>query len=189
MLTTCVLVAGLACGSAKESRLPVIQTASPFVLSDQSGKKVALADLRGRVVIVGFIFTTCSGSCPATTSRMVLLQEELKRRGQWGNDVKLLSITLDPARDTPEKLRGYMSLYDADARSWSFLTGPIPQVQRVIADWGMWVKKAANEQLDHPSRLFLVDRRGRIREIYNLDFFRIPWVMEDIDTLRKENGP
>ncbi|MBM4067334.1 MAG: SCO family protein [Planctomycetes bacterium] len=186
-MTACILLAGFVCGSAEQApRLHIIQAAPAFVLSDQSGKNVALADLKGKVLIVGFIFTTCNGSCPATTSRMVLLQEELKRRGQWGKDVQLLSITLDPVRDTPQKLRSYMGLYDIDARGWSFLTGPAKQVKRVIADWGMWVKKAANEQLDHPSRVFLLDRRGRIREIYNLEFFRIPWVLEDIGSLLKE---
>lgn len=178
------LFLGLIC--VAPGQLPVIQPAPSLVLADQTGRTVALDKLKNHVVVVGFIFTTCSGSCPATTSRMVLLQEELKRRGQWGKDIKLLSITLDPARDTPEKLRAYMQLYDVDAKGWSFLTGPAKRVERVIADWGMWVKKAANEQLDHPSRIFLVDRRGQVREIYNLEFFRIPWVVEDINALLKE---
>src|SRR5262249_34107101 len=57
---------------------------------------------------------------------------------------------------------------------------------KVIADWGMWAKPAANGQLDHPSRIFLVDAGGRIREIYNLDFLRVPWVVQDIESLVKE---
>lgn len=182
MLTTTTLLLGL----VATSRLPVIQAAPDFALIDQTGKPVRLADFKNQVVVVSFIFTTCSGSCPATTSRMVLLQEELKRQGRWGKDIRLVSITLDPERDTPHKLRSYMQLYDADAKGWSFLTGPALDVQRVMAAWGMWARKAANEQLDHPSRVFLVDRHGRIREIYNLEFFRIPWVVEDIDVLLKE---
>lgn len=184
MLTTITLLLGLAAEPA--SRLPVIQSAPNFALIDQSGKPVRVADFKNRVLIVSFIFTTCSGSCPATTSRMVLLQEELKRQGRWGKDIRLVSITLDPERDTPQKLRNYMELYDADGKGWSFLTGPVADVQRVMTAWGMWARKAANEQLDHPSRVFLVDRQGRIREIYNLEFFRIPWVIEDIDALLKE---
>ena len=56
----------------------------------------------------------------------------------------------------------------------------------MIADWGMWAKPAANGQLDHPSRIFLVDKQGRIREIYNLAFMKTAWVLDDIELLLKE---
>jgi protein SCO1/2 len=103
--------------------------------------------------------------------------------------VRLLSITLDPARDTPEALRNYMKAYDADPASWTFLTGPREQVEKVHVAWGMWAKPAANGQFDHPSRVFLVDGRGR--EIYNLDFFKPAWVLDDVQSLLKEaaGGP
>ena len=103
-----------------------------------------------------------------------------------GSRAHLLSITLDPARDRPEVLRGYMRLYDLDAAHWSFLTGPPEQVRKVIAAWGMWARPAANGQLDHPSRIYLVDRRGRVREIYNLSYLRPAWVVEDVRLLVNE---
>ena len=56
-------------------------------------------------------------------------------------------------------------------------------MEKVHTAWGMWSKPGANGQLDHPSRVFLVDARGRIREIYNLDFFKPAWVLEDIQLL------
>ena len=73
-------------------------------------------------------------------------------------------------------------------KNWTFLTGAAKEVAAVHEAWGMWVKPAANGQLDHPSRVFLVDARGRVREIYNLDFLRLPWVLEDLELLRRE-GP
>jgi protein SCO1/2 len=169
------------------SRLAVIDLAPDFHLLAQNGKKVERADLRGKVWLVGFVFTTCNGTCPATTHRMSLVQQELKRRGVLKKgDVQLLSITLDPERDRPDVLRAYMRLYDVEPESWSFLTGPVEQVRRTIAAWGMWVRPAANGQLDHPSRIFLVDRRGRIREIYNLDFLRPSLVADDMELLLGE---
>src|SRR5207248_8370667 len=102
------------------------------------------------------------------------------------NRIAFLSITLDPARDTPEALRNYMRLYDLPAEHWQFLTGDAQTVAQTVEAWGMWVKPAANGQLDHPSRIFLVDRRGQIREIYNLDFLRVPWVIEDVELLLKD---
>src|SRR5262249_39343160 len=108
-------------GAAKASRLAVIEKAPAFALTDQSGKPLASASLKGKVWLVSFIFTTCNGSCPATTHRMGLVQRELQARGLLkGDRVRLVSITLDPKRDTPEVLRGYMRLYDADPASWSF---------------------------------------------------------------------
>ena len=184
---TIVLVAGATCLFAEASRLAVIQSAPDFALKTQDDKPFTLADVKGKVALVSFIFTTCNGTCPATTSRMVSVQQELARRGllKDGN-VQLLSITLDPARDTPAKLRDYMQLYDVDAGSWSFLTGPVADVTKTYTDWGMWAKPAANGQLDHPSRIFLVDGQGRIREIYHLGFLKAPWVADDIELLIKE---
>ena len=171
------------------SRLAVIRPAPDFALTTQDGAALRRADLRGRVLVVSFIFTTCNGSCPATTHRMGRVQQALKERGLTkGGRVRLLSITLDPARDTPEVLRRYMTLYDADPESWTFLTGPRAAVEMAVASWGMWAKPAAGGQLDHPSRVFLVDAAGKIREIYNLDFLKPAWVLEDVALLLNEGG-
>jgi protein SCO1 len=170
-----------------DSRLAVIRPAADFTLVTQDGKSFHFAEQRGKVLLVSFVFTTCSGSCPATTHRMGQVQQELKSRGMLKDGrIRVLSITLDPARDTPEVLRNYMRLYDADPACWTFLTGPVDTVQKTIAAWGMWAKPAANGQLDHPSRIFLVDAAGRIREIYNLDYFKAPWVCDDIQLLLSE---
>jgi protein SCO1 len=183
-----LVLASLLLAADPAPRLAVIRPAPNFALTTQAGAPLRLADFKGKVLLVGFIFTTCNGSCPATTHRMAQVQEELKKR-QLSADgrVQLLSITLDPTRDTPEVLRGYMRLYDADPSNWSFLTGPPEAVAKVIAAWDMWVKPAANGQLDHPSRVFLVDQRGRIREIYNLNFLKAGWVAEDVRLLLTES--
>jgi protein SCO1/2 len=169
------------------SHLAIIRTAPDFTLTTQDDGTLSRADLCGKVYLVSFIFTTCNGSCPATTHRIGRIQQALAERGLTkGGKVRLVSITLDPVRDTPEVLRSYMKLYDADPTTWTFLTGPREQVQKVIADWGMWVRPAANGQLDHPSRVFLVDTQGRIREIYNLDFLKPGWVVDDVEQLLGE---
>jgi protein SCO1/2 len=184
-----LLGVALVAAPAEASRLAVIQPAPDFALTTQKGETLRLADLRGKVLLVSFIFTTCNGTCPATTHRMCQVQEALKARGLFKEDrVRLLSITLDPVRDTPEVLKRYMQLYDADPAVWSFLTGPASQVERTIAAWGMWARPAANGQLDHPSRVFLVDRQGQIREIYNLTFLKPAWVVEDVEMLVREGA-
>jgi protein SCO1 len=169
--------------------LAFIREAPEFALTNQDGKEVKLSQMKGKVLLVSFVFTTCSGSCPATTHRMANVQQKLKQAGLLAPErLQLLSITLDPKRDTPEVLRSYMKLYDLDPATWSFLTGPADRVEQVIEAWGMWAKPAANGQLDHPSRIFLVDKQGRIREIYNTDLLRADNVVEDIEQLVQESG-
>jgi protein SCO1/2 len=182
MLPLCLLGIVALGDAGSASRLAVIRQAPDFALTNQAGETLRLADVRGKVLLVGFIFTTCNGTCPATTHRMSQVQQEVKARG-LADQVRLLSISLDPVRDTPEALRGYASLYDVDIANWSFLTGPADQVGRVIAAWGMWARPADQGQLDHPSRVFLLDRRGRIREIYNLSFLKPAWVVQDMAAL------
>jgi protein SCO1/2 len=176
-----------ATASDAASRLAVIRNAADFSLTTHDGGTLRLSDLRGKVLLVSFVFTTCNGTCPATTHRMGQVQDALKRKGLWKESrVQLLSISLDPARDTPDVLRQYMQIWDVDPSRWTFLTGPTDRVKKVIRDWSMWVKAAPNGQLDHPSRIFLVDGRGRVREIYSLDFLKAPWVVEDIELLLHE---
>ena len=175
------------CPRASAASLPVIRTAPPFALTTQDDKPLKLADLRGKVVLVSFVFTTCNGTCPATTSRLGGVAAELKRQGLLDKDrVRLVSITLDPKRDTPKALRRYRELYDIQGDHWSFLTGPEADVGKVMAAWGMWAKPAKNGQLDHPSRVFLLDARGRVREIYSLQFLKTAWVLEDVRELLNE---
>lgn len=190
MMPLILMAPAFAAEAPPASRLAVIRPAPDFTLTDQSGKTVRMADLKGKVLLVSFVFTTCTNSCPATTLRMSLVEQELKKRGLLKDDrVRLLSITLDPERDRPEVLRDYMRLYEADSADWSFLTGPPEQVNKTVAAWGMWAKLMPGGQLDHPSRIFLVDRGGRIREVYNLAFLRPRWVVEDIALLLGEPNP
>jgi protein SCO1/2 len=149
-------------------------------LDDQDGRPFDLASLRGKAVVVSFIYTTCSGSCPATTHRMYRVQEALKEAGLWGESVEFVSISLDPGRDRPEVLKRYAQIYDADLARWHFLTGPPEEVRGVIASWGMWARTNDQGVLDHPSRIFLVDPRGRQRDIYHLELLQPEAVVRDV---------
>lgn len=170
------------------SRLASIRPAPDFALTDQDDKPVTLREQRGKVVLVGFVFTTCSGTCPATTHRMARVFHELEKKGDLKGKVQFLSVTLDPERDKPEVLRNYRKLYDIEGPAWSFLTGSEAEINKVLPAWDMWAKRTSSGQLDHPSRVFLIDVKGNVREIYNLEFLRPAWVLEDIADLVKEAG-
>jgi len=181
-----LLVTLFALAYPPDSRLAVIRAAPEFKLIDSHEQPIGLRQFQGKAVLVAFFFTTCNGTCPATTARLAKIQEEVARHAGLKDRVQILSITLDPERDTPEKLRGYSRLYDVDERNWAFVTGARDDIRRTLGDWQIWAKPAANGQLDHPSRVYLVDPKGRIREIYSLEFLRAPWVVEDIELVLTE---
>ena len=168
------------------SPLADIGPAPPVRLIDQAGKPFDLASLRGKAVVVSFIYTTCSGTCPATTLQLSRVQDRLKAAGLWGERVEFVSVTLDPARDSPAVLAEYARVHDTDPAAWHFLTGPPAEVAGVIAAWGMWAKVGPSGVLDHPSRVFLVDPDGRQREIYSLAFLTPKGVVEDVRTVLDE---
>jgi protein SCO1/2 len=168
------------------SPLADIGPAPRTVLVDSSGKPFDLTSLKGKVVLVSFVYTTCTGVCPGTTQAMVRIKQALKEAGLWGNSVEFVAITLDPKHDTADVLRQYARLFRADDLAWHFLAGPPEKVRAVIADWGMWVKAGPTGVLDHPSRIFLLDPRGHQREIYSLEFLTPQVVVQDIRGLLGE---
>jgi protein SCO1/2 len=183
LFRACFMLTILALGAPAPARLALIRQAPFTVLNDSAGRAFDLARLHGKVVLVSFIYTTCNGVCPATTQTLVGVERALQDARLWENSVEFVSITLDPKRDTPEILKRYARLFGADLTAWHFLTGEPARVESVIKAWGMWVKMDPTGVIDHPSRIFLLDQKGRQREIYNLDFLKVGSVMDDIREL------
>jgi protein SCO1/2 len=168
------------------SRLADIGPAPPTILVNSSGKLFDLASLKGKVVVVSFVYTTCNGTCPATTLTLSRVQKALQQARLWGTSVEFVSISLDPERDTADVLKRYAELFNADLANWNFLTGSRSDVQSVIAAWGMWARIGPSGALDHPSRIFMLDPQGHQREIYNLEFLKTETVIQDVKELLTE---
>jgi protein SCO1/2 len=133
-----------------------------FTLINQDGKNFGSADLRGKIWIADFIYTTCPGPCPMISNRMSELQEPLKK-----TDVHLVSFSVDPAKDTPQVLRGYAEKLGAEQGRWDFLTGPQSTIYNLSRDG---FKLAVGEEKGvpiHSTRMILVDRHGEIRGYYD----------------------
>jgi protein SCO1/2 len=170
------------------SYLADIGPAPPVRLTDSERRPFSLDELRGKVVLVSFVYTTCNGSCPATTSGLDRARRALRNEGLWGRSVEFVSITLDPTRDTPEALAAYAKIYRAEPKSWHFLTGTPERVAEVIASWDMWAKVGPSGVIDHPSRIFLLDPKGHRREIYNLESLTPDMVVRDVRSLLDEEA-
>ncbi len=135
--------------------------APAFSLTERSGRTVDSAELIGRVWVADFVFTHCAGPCPAMTARMADLQSRLVDLP----DVRLVSFSVDPQRDTPAVLSKYANYYGADAVRWLFLTGDLPQIQRIAVE-GFKVGSIDDPVL-HSTRFILVDTEGGIRGYYD----------------------
>jgi protein SCO1/2 len=173
---------------APPSRLADIGPAPHTLLMDSSKNPFDLEKLRGKVVLVSFVYTTCNGVCPLTTQAMGRVRKKLEEAKVWGKSVEFVSITLDPKRDTALVLQNYAKLWSADSPEWHFLTGAPEDVSKVVAAWDMWVKSDAQGVLDHPSRIFLIDGSGHEREIYSLEFLKPETVLEDVRDLLSESS-
>lgn len=123
-----------ACGGGAE--LPVLFDTPDFALTDQAGDTLRASDLEGQAWVVHPFFTSCRNVCPATTRRMAGLRDSLASAGVLGDDVRLVSITVDPARDTTAALRRWAEEHGGSPPArWAFLRGEPPgDVRRLIQD-------------------------------------------------------
>ena len=149
---------------AKQQRLPKIAPAPAFALTSQDGTRVSLADLRGKVVAVTFIYTSCTDTCPVLTALMTLVQDKLGQ--DFGEKIAFVSITVDPERDTPEVLKQYADTFGADLKGWAFLTGAPVVIRDITHRYGVFAAKTAKGDVDHTFLTSIVDRNGVLRVQY-----------------------
>jgi cytochrome oxidase Cu insertion factor (SCO1/SenC/PrrC family) len=139
-----------------------------FALRDQRGRTVTLTMLRGRPLVIGALFTTCTGPCPSIARGLARLQDELA-----ATDVVLVVVSVNPGFDTPEVLARYAEHLGADPERWLFLTGAEAEVHAFVRQ-GLFlaVERSAEDApagadpVTHDVRLLAVDRRGQRRGWY-----------------------
>ena len=148
-------------GAAPHKTLTIGDVVPDFRLTDQNGRSIALSDLRGKVVAVNFIYTSCPlpNFCLRIANNFGALQKRFKTR--LGRDLILLTITFDPVHDTSEVLATYASRWSADPLTWHFLTGEVSDVQRVCHLFG--VDFFPDEGLmNHSLHTAIIDRGGTL---------------------------
>lgn len=151
-------------GCRSQPELPILFPVPNAALIDENGKAVALDSMKGHVTVYDFIFTNCSGICPIMSKSMQALTKKVPKDAP----VRFVSISVDPARDTPEVLRTYAKRFRNDDR-WVFLTGD----RDTIIDLSVKGFKLAagdpepgGEALMHSSKFVVADKTGMIREYY-----------------------
>jgi protein SCO1/2 len=165
-------------------RLPTVGPAPEFALTDQSGSRVALTDLRGKVLAVTFIYATCKDTCPVLTAKMAMIQRKLG--ADFGARVRFASITVEPEVDTPAVLKAYAGKFDADSAGWSFLTGTSTEIQDVVRRYGAFAKRLKPGDVDHLFLTSLIDRKGMLRVQYLGYRFDPDEMLRDLRALLRE---
>ena len=143
-----------------------------FRLVDQDNREFAKPSLKGSIWVLDFFYTSCKAACPRMNREMKRLQQDFA-----GDNVRFLSISVDPDRDTPRVLARYAGELGAHPGKWYFVTGPSEVVQRLQ-------REAANEEdpeePTHSRRFFLADSDGYLRGFYN------PLRRDDLEALKRD---
>jgi protein SCO1/2 len=174
LLLVTLLMVGLllqirARANAREA-LPVLGQVADFALTNQFGRAVSLADLRGRVWVGDIIFTRCPGPCLKMTRQM----KELEKALPAGSNVKLVTLTTDPDYDTPAILKTYSERFSADPNQWTFLTGTKDEIRKLGIDSLKLTaiekkpeeREESNDLFIHSTIFVLVDRKGQLRGVF-----------------------
>lgn len=143
--------------------------APDFALNDQSGSTFRLSDQRGKIVLIFFGYTNCPDVCPLTMANYRQIKSEL---GAQAEKVEFVLITVDPERDTPERLQGYVSSFDPQIIG---LSGSLDEMQTVWESFGVYRAKvetgsASGYAMDHSARMYLIDPAGNWRLTYPYGF-------------------
>jgi len=174
----------VALGSAGGESLPKIKPAPEFTLTKQDGKRLAVKDLRGKVLAITFIFASCADTCPLLTAKMAEIQNRLG--SNFGGKVYFVSITVDPERDSPEVLKRYAEAHKANSAGWAFLTGTKAEIRDVAKRYGIFYKKMPRGDVDHTFLTSLVDHNGTLRVQYMGVKFNPDEMLRDLQSLVKE---
>jgi protein SCO1 len=158
-----ILLLSLFCaGCGTQSSLPSYGVVPDFSLTDQSGRAFRSEQaLDGNIWVANFIFTNCSGPCPRMTSQFRKLRDDVKDSPH----LRMVSFTIDPARDTPEALATYAKNFGANPDKWYFLTGTQKDLHHLSRD--VFMLGNIDGTLEHSTRFVLVDAKSRIRGFYD----------------------
>lgn len=165
--------------------LPVLHKIPDFSLVERSGAEVTGSDLSGKIWIADFIFTNCAGPCPIMTAHMKDLQTALSA----SENVRLVSVSVDPQRDTPKVLSDYADTFEADPERWLFLTGEKENIFHLAKTGLKLVLEDANEEhtIIHSPHFVLIDPQGHVRGYYNsFDEDFKSRIILDVERLKKE---
>lgn len=152
-------------------------------LVDQENRQFSFQALKGRTLVVSFIFTHCRTSCPLQVQGLTRVQRGLAPA--LSQRVQFVSFSIDPQRDTPAVLTQYAAAVGAELSNWSFVTGHPQEISWLHQHFGAQVKRISADQLDHRVAVYLLDANGELAQKYTgeVEPLRLAKEIADVDTL------
>lgn len=190
LLGTIAIIAGLAAGvyffRPHTFHGTVIQSPDPsydFTLTSANGD-VSLSDYRGKIVLVYFGYTFCPDICPATLANV---GQSLKELGTKADDIQLIMISLDPERDSPEKLAEYVGHFHP---SFVGVTGSPDELDKVASLYGIFYEKAEGTNnigylINHTATLLVIDREGYLKLVFPFGV-TVPEIVDDLKYMLRQ---
>ena len=178
-------------------RLPPIMSAVDGRVLLEDATATNLFDLmEDRLVLLSFVYTGCTdvNGCPLAKAVLHLVRARLKERPELAAATRLISMSFDPANDTPETMRAYRSVPEGDNVEWLFLTTrDRTDLQPILDGYGQYTLREYDEngaytgEFAHLLRVYLIDRDRRVRNIYSTGFLHPDILLNDLETLRLES--
>ncbi len=168
MAAFAIAIVMLGCGGGEKGSYAAANTNDclpNITLVDQNGNRVSLASLKGKPVLIDFVYTSCTSTCPMLTAKMAAVARKLGP--ELGSGVRIVSITLDPEHDGPAELLDYARRENAAEPGWLFLTGSPADVDAVLARFRLKRERESDGSVMHTISAFLLGPDGRQIRQYN----------------------
>lgn len=181
----CIMVVLSGCGQ-KEIKNAQNWPVKDFAYTNQEGKPFGSKNLKGRVWVADFVFTSCADVCPPMTSNMAALQKKVKEKGI--KNIEFISFSVDPTVDSPAALKKYAAQFGANFKNWNLLTGYSQDEieNKAMKEFKTIVKKPQEgNQVIHGTDFYLIDQEGTIKKYYS-GLQEVPYdeILNDMEALQ-----
>jgi protein SCO1/2 len=183
---TSTLFAVAGCHRGAESAAAPESVLTDTKLVDQNGNSVVLSSLKGKPLVVDFIYTSCPGPCLMETAKFANVA--LRLGNDLGSKVTLVSITVDPEHDGPKQLLNYSRQQGADEKGWYFLTGGPGDVDQALAGFKLTRQVQPDGSVGHLVDMILVGADGRLVREYNGEIVKAQDIVDDVKKTLNKGG-
>jgi protein SCO1/2 len=178
------VAAGCHSDSASSAASPSVLTDTKLV--DQNGDTITLASLKGKPMVVDFIYTSCPGPCLMETAKLANVAAKLG--SDLGSKVTIVSLSVDPEHDGPKQLLNYSRQQGADEKGWYFLTGGPADVDRALAGFKLSRQVEPDGSVGHMIDMMLIGADGRIVHEYNGEAVKAQEIVDDVRKTLSQGG-
>jgi protein SCO1 len=186
VVMTSILFAVAGCNRDSAGSAAAESVLTDAKLVDQNGKTVALTSLKGKPMVVDFIYTSCPGPCLMETAK--LANVALRLGSDIGSKVTIVSISVDPEHDGPKQLLDYSRQQGADEKGWYFLTGGPAEVDQALAGFKLSRQVEPDGSVGHLVDMMLIGPDGRLIREYNGEVVKAKDIVDDVKKTLNKGG-